>query len=99
MIELKKNEMFCPRCMGKGFVDLNDIRRLDRQLEWGLGYCRYCDGQGFVERGKTKKINPRNTDLGPDFHEIDIVREIRIFSIGKSLFKFCVILNIIAIPI
>jgi hypothetical protein len=59
----------------KGFVDLIDIKRLDRENEWVQGYCRYCDAQGFVERGKTKKINPRRLDLGPDFHESDIVDE------------------------
>jgi hypothetical protein len=72
MIDLKKNEMICPRCLGKGFVDLNDIKRLDRKKDWGQGYCRYCDAQGFVERGKTKLINPRRTDIGPGFHESDI---------------------------
>jgi len=24
MINVEKKEMICPRCMGKGFVDLND---------------------------------------------------------------------------
>lgn len=71
MINLNKDEMFCPRCVGKGFVDLNDIKRLDREDVWGMGYCRYCDGQGFVERGKTKLINPRRTDIGPGYHAVD----------------------------
>lgn len=73
MINLNKDEMFCPRCVGKGFVDLNDIKRLDREGEWGMGYCRYCDGQGFVERGKTKIVNPRNFGIGPDEHDSDYV--------------------------
>ena len=71
MINLNKDEMFCPRCVGKGFVDLNDIKRLDRKEEWAMGYCRYCDGQGFVERGKTKLVNPRSLDIGPDYHAVD----------------------------
>ena len=75
MLNLSKNEMICPRCLGKGFVDLNDIKRLDRENEWDQGYCRYCDAQGFVERGITKKINPRRTDIGPDFHDSDNVDE------------------------
>ena len=75
MLNLSKNEMICPRCLGKGFVDLNDIKRLDRENEWDQGYCRYCDAQGFVERGITKKINPRRSDIGPDFHDSDNVDE------------------------
>ena len=30
MINVEKKEMICPRCMGKGFVDLDDIRRLGK---------------------------------------------------------------------
>ena len=75
MFTIRKSEMICPRCLGKGFVDLNDIKRLDRENEWDQGYCRYCDAQGFVERGKTKIINPRRLDLGASFHESDIVDE------------------------
>ena len=73
MINSDKNEMICPRCLGKGFVDLYDIKRLDREDVWGQGYCRYCDAEGFVERGKPKRINPRRIDIGPGFHESDIV--------------------------
>ena len=54
--------------MGKGFVDLDDIRRLGKKLEWGQGYCRYCDAQGFVERGKPKLFDPRKLDTGSNFH-------------------------------
>ena len=75
MLNLFKNEMICPRCLGKGFVDLNDIKRLDREGDWGQGYCRYCDAQGFVERGKTKLINPRTLEVGPAFHESDMIDE------------------------
>lgn len=67
--------MICPRCLGKGFVDLNDIQRLAREGYWGQGYCRYCDAQGFVERGKTKEINPRRLDIGPSIHESDLTDE------------------------
>ena len=67
-VRLNKNEMICPRCLGKGFVDLNDIKRLDRKKDWCQEYWGCCDTQGFVERGKTKLINPRRTDIGPEFH-------------------------------
>ena len=41
MINLSKDEMFCPRCVGKGFVDLNDIKRLaiDLKARYSLGLC------------------------------------------------------------
>jgi hypothetical protein len=67
------NSMLCPRCYGKGFVDLNDIKRLGMEQEWGQGFCRYCDGEGNVEKGKTKILNPLRTDMDPDWHESDIL--------------------------
>jgi hypothetical protein len=67
------NTMTCPRCFGKGFVDLNDIKRLGMQDFWDQGFCRYCDGQGEVEKGKTKVINPLNTEIGPSWHKSDEV--------------------------
>jgi hypothetical protein len=75
-IELDKlntsNNMTCPRCYGKGFVDLNDIKRLGKEQGWGQGFCRYCDGEGKVEKGKTKILNPLS-DIGPGWHESDIL--------------------------
>lgn len=43
-----KNDIKCPRCLGKGNVDLNDIERLNKQLFWGPGKCAYCNGKGKV---------------------------------------------------
>jgi hypothetical protein len=65
--------MTCPRCYGKGFVDLNDVKRLGMENKWGQGFCRYCDGQGEVEKGKTKELNPLRTDIGPSWHDSDIL--------------------------
>ena len=67
--ENASNSMTCPRCYGKGFVDLNDIKRLGMEKEWKQGFCRYCEGEGEVEKGKTKILNP----LGPVWHESDIL--------------------------
>ena len=47
--------MNCPTCIGKGFVDLNDIKRLGKEDEWEQGYCRYCRGKGDFTKGITKK--------------------------------------------
>lgn len=49
----KKNVLLqCPRCLGKGFVDWDDIKRLKRSLKWNPGSCAYCNGTGKV----TKKL-------------------------------------------
>lgn len=40
----------CPRCLGKGFVDNNDIERLNKKLEWLPGKCAYCLGKGKVNK-------------------------------------------------
>ena len=69
---IEDKEMTCPRCYGKGFVDLNDIKRLGKEKEWGQGYCRYCDGKGEVFKGKTKIVNPLSS-IGPELHNSDIV--------------------------
>jgi hypothetical protein len=54
----ESENMTCPRCFGKGFVDLNDIKRLGMENTWRQDYCRYCDGQGKVEKGKTMVLDP-----------------------------------------
>ena len=43
------NLIECPRCLGKGRVDLNDIKRLGQELKWTPGDCAYCDGAGKVD--------------------------------------------------
>jgi hypothetical protein len=60
-----KNLMICPTCIGKGFVDQNDIQRMGMQDQWEQGYCRYCDGEGKVTKGITKRINPLDPINGP----------------------------------
>lgn len=44
----KKPTIQCPRCLGKGHVDLNDIQRLNKELVWNPGKCAYCNGFGKV---------------------------------------------------
>jgi hypothetical protein len=39
----------CPRCLGKGHVDWDDIRRLNQELRWMPGTCAYCNGSGEVD--------------------------------------------------
>lgn len=40
----------CPRCLGKGFVDDEDIKRLKQELKWIPGTCAYCNGTGQVDK-------------------------------------------------
>ncbi len=39
----------CPRCLGKGHVDWDDIKRLNKELKWVPGSCAYCNGVGKVD--------------------------------------------------
>ncbi len=57
----ENQKMLCPRCLGKGFVDLNDIKRLGMETRWKQGACPYCGGQGNVKRGKTIEKDPRDS--------------------------------------
>ena len=49
-----KLEKFCPRCVGKGFVDENDIKRLKSFYNWYPGVCGFCKGTGYVDRSDTR---------------------------------------------
>lgn len=39
----------CPRCLGKGYVNSDDIERLGKTLKWLPGPCAYCNGNGRVD--------------------------------------------------
>ena len=57
----------CPRCLGKGHVDWDDIKRLNNELKWIPGPCAYCNGVG--------KINPEmehNIDVGATYLTTDL---------------------------
>ncbi|MFT3796619.1 hypothetical protein [Flavobacterium sp.] len=44
----KKPDTECPRCLGKGTVDADDIKRLGKELGWLPGQCAFCNGSGKV---------------------------------------------------
>ncbi|MBN8852274.1 MAG: hypothetical protein J0H07_10495 [Sphingobacteriales bacterium] len=46
----------CPRCIGKGHVDWNDIKRLNNELKWRPGRCAYCNGTGKVAPDMESKV-------------------------------------------
>ena len=47
----------CPRCLGKGHVDLEDIKRLKKELFWSPGKCAYCKGRGRVHPDTIEKLS------------------------------------------
>jgi len=47
----------CPRCLGKGKVDLEDIKRLKKELFWAPGKCAYCNGIGKVPPDRIEKLS------------------------------------------
>lgn len=59
----RKPNLECPRCLGKGNVDWEDIKRLNKLLKWQPGKCAYCDGRGKVTSETINKISPDNTYL------------------------------------
>ena len=50
------NTIECPRCLGKGHVDWDDIKRLKRELKWLPGSCAYCDEKGTISSELQDKI-------------------------------------------
>ena len=46
----------CPRCLGKGHVDEDDIIRLNRQGKWRPGACAYCSGSGKVDNELLSRV-------------------------------------------
>lgn len=56
----------CPRCLGKGNVDLDDIKRLKQELKWLPGPCAYCNGKGKVPSDFPNKISADNVYLTSD---------------------------------
>lgn len=56
----------CPRYLGKGQVDANDIKRLKRELKWLPGKCAYCNGTGKVDSKVLEKVPADFTYLSTD---------------------------------
>ena len=53
----RSNMVECPRCLGKGNVDIEDIKRLKKGLFWAPGKCAYCNGIGKVPPSRTEKVS------------------------------------------
>ena len=48
--------LICPRCLGKGHVDRDDIIRLKQVGKWGIGTCAYCNGSGNIDQDMLGKV-------------------------------------------
>jgi hypothetical protein len=51
-----KTSVECPRCLGKGHVDMSDIKRLGNELRWVPGKCAYCNAIGSVQPETISKV-------------------------------------------
>jgi hypothetical protein len=61
---INKDEITCPRCLGKGHVDYSDIARLNRTEHWGPGGpCAYCEGTGKVDSELLTRVDPDDAHL------------------------------------
>lgn len=61
-----KSKVDCPRCLGKGNVDWDDIKRLGQELKWLPGQCAYCNATGKVTSEMLSKISVDNMYLTTD---------------------------------
>lgn len=68
----RKSNLECPRCLGKGFVDWDDIRRLNRLLKWTPAPCAYCNASGKVEKEMLSKVAVDFTYLTIDLTESEM---------------------------
>jgi hypothetical protein len=49
----------CTRCLGKGFVDNKDLKRLKRKSVWDENSeCKFCKGKGTITENFASKHNP-----------------------------------------
>ncbi|OXG00804.1 hypothetical protein BC749_1011394 [Flavobacterium araucananum] len=73
----RRSNIECPRCLGKAFVDWDDIQRLNRVLKWAPGPCAYCYGTGKVDKEMLSKVAVDYTYLTIDLpeSEMDKIKE------------------------
>lgn len=68
----RKSDLECPRCLGKTFVDWDDIRRLNKLLKWVPAPCAYCFGSGRVTPEMLSKVPVDYTYLTIDLPESEM---------------------------
>lgn len=70
----KKSHIECPRCLGKAFVDWDDIRRLNKVLKWIPAPCAYCLGSGKINKEMLLKVPVDYAYLTIDLPESEMDR-------------------------
>lgn len=68
----KKSDLECPRCLGKGFVDWEDIQRLKKELKWVPAPCAYCNASGKTTKEMLSKVPVDTAFLTIDLPESEI---------------------------
>ena len=68
-----KENIECPRCLGKGGVDRNDIKRLGKELKWLPEKCAYCNGTGKVSLKMTERVKADKTYLTTDISKLAVI--------------------------
>lgn len=66
-----KKTIECPRCLGKGHVDEQDIARLHMQLKWSPGPCAYCNEKGSINPTQLKKVAKDEAYLTVDISQAE----------------------------
>lgn len=62
----KQEKIDCPRCLGKGHVTWEDIKRMHKELKWRPGSCAYCNSTGKVYPDIINKVPIETTYLTTD---------------------------------
>ena len=59
----------CTRCLGKGYVDSKDLKRLKRKSVWDENSeCKFCKGKGTITENFASKHNP-NSEKFPNVND------------------------------
>jgi hypothetical protein len=59
----------CTRCLGKGYVDNKDLKRLKRKSVWDENSeCKFCKGKGTITENFASKHNP-NSEKFPNVND------------------------------
>lgn len=72
-----RSKIDCPRCLGKGAVDWNDIKRLKQELRWKPGKCAYCNGSGKIKASTQSKIAVDNSYLTIDLDPLERIKVLK----------------------
>ncbi|WP_264552140.1 hypothetical protein [Flavobacterium sp. N2038] len=68
----RRSGIVCPRCLGKGFVDWEDISRLNKQLKWVPAPCAYCNATGKTTKEMLSKVAVDCTYLTIDLPDLEV---------------------------